>query len=831
MASSETDIRLDAIIAEVLSIPREDRADYLTKACRGNNELRRKAELLLQGIEGDIPDNFLNDPITLLPYTEIVNSLTTLKSIEPGDRIGVHRVIKMIGKGGMGEVYLARRDDGQIDRRVAIKVVRGGFGSDEALERFKYERQILANLTHPNIATVYDVGITNDGFPYLAMEYLEGLPLDTFCDNNNLSIEDRLKYFKTVCDAVQHAQNNLVIHRDLKPSNILVTGKGIVKLLDFGIAKLLEDETRQPNDSALSNGNASKEPTIPIPNAQLTHKHAPFTPAYAAPEQIDGLSVNTATDVYALGVILYKLLTGSRPYSVEERKDSVSLAEVVWGSIPQPPSDQFSTQTRLSEKNRQRFISEQRGELSSKLLRRKLRGDLDAITLKAIEKHPEDRYQSAGELGRDIQRYLDRRPIRARPDNVGIQLGKFIQRHRTTVIASFIGFLILIAGVGTTIREAQLRMIETQNRELEEHSKEATISMIESILDLVDPDMPEGYNFTVRQILDAGLEVLETWDSQPLVQAELLNEFGRVVLNAGMIDVADSLHQRALTLQTENLDANHPDLAESYLRIAEVYDHRENSDQAGFYFLKAITLDPNNAIARNNLGVFYADQGKLPEAINEFEIAIQADPSYVKAYRNLAAMYFYVEDWTKAKESLRITIENEPHYNAYSTLASILYFIDKDYQAAADLYGEALKINDHDYDTWAFLGSALHWTQQFEDSSKVTFKKAISLANEHLLTVDSTNVAAHAQLAVLYSLTDEPSKAYAHIEKALIDSLTDDYVSYNIGYTYEILGDRNKAVYYLDKALNLGYHPIYLENEPALKELLISDEYLRLNTQ
>ena len=806
-----TEKKLDAIVADALDLPTEEQSAYLTRVCAGDEELQQRALRLIEGMNASIPGHFLNDPLPLSSFEDIYQEFIP-PEIKPGDRIGAYQIIKMIGKGGMGEVYLAERADGQVDRRVAIKVVRGGIGSEEALERFKYERQILANLTHPNIATMYDVGITEQGSPYLAMEYIEGLPIDKYCDEHELSISDRLAFFKTVCDSVQYAQNNLVVHRDLKPSNILVTEEGNVKLLDFGIAKLVESDN-PPASTASDEEETTNGTPIPLPDRELTNYRAPFTPAYAAPEQIDGSQVNTATDVYALGVILYELLTGSRPYSLKDAESITKLSSVIRNTKPTTPSSQFLATDKHSQKSQQTLILGQRKAKHRRNLRNELKGDLDAITIKSLSKNQEDRYASAGELGSDIQRYLDRRPVQARKDTIGLHIGRFAQRHSRTVIASFLGFLILISGISTTIQQSN-------SRKIQEQGKEASLSMFKSILDLVDPDSPDGHIFTARQILDVGLEELKNWEEQPRIQAELLNEFGQITLNIRLNDLADSLHRRAIEIQTKSLGSSHPDLAESYMRLAEVYERSGDAAEAEIHFFKAMSLDPRNAKVHNNLGLFYLYKGDFTEAIQYLERAIDLDPNQTLASRNLGGLYFHLEQWDNAREVLTKTLKKEPHYNAYSSLATIYYYIDQDFNKSAELFREALALKKKDLWSWSYLGSALLWSDAGKDSTRAVFEEAIVLANEHLITVDSTDPNIHAELATLFALTENEEKALYHAEASHPDSTMDKTVQYKIGYMHEILGNREKAIHYIAKALESGYYSVYVENEPALKELL-----------
>lgn len=834
MSFDPTEQNVDAIVAEALSLAPEEREAYLTRACMDNDSLRYRVRVLLNGMDADVPDHFLREPLPFPSFSDMVSDFAEPPEIRPGDRIGAHRVIEQIGKGGMGDVYLAERADGQIDRRVAIKVVRGGIGSEETLERFKYERQILANLAHPNIATMYDVGITDEGAPYLAMEYIEGIPIDEYCNKHKLPIEERLKFFTTVCDAVQYAQNNLVVHRDLKPSNILVTAHGTVKLLDFGIAKFMETEstsTEAGSTPLRADNEETTESTIPSPDSQLTHVRAPFTPAYAAPEQIDGGPVNTATDVYALGILLYELLTGQKPYSLGQVGSVTRLAQAVRDAIPDPPSTRLNTRMQVAEGPRLHRISEERSEVDPGRLRHKIKGDLDAIAIKALQKDPDDRYASAGELGRDIQRYLNHLPVHARPITLRAQVTKFVQRYRTGVLASVLVSILFLLGLGITVRQIYLTDRANQQRRAEEQGKEATLSVVENILDKVDPDMPEGYTFTARQILDAGLEELEEWDAEPLMQADLLNRFGRVVLNANLIDLADSLHRQALAIQIDRLGPSDPALAESYMRIAEVYERKGMAAEAQIHFLKSINLDPDFVETHNNLGAFYINQGEYEEADAQFRAALAIEPNHTKALRNLGGVLFHLGSWSEAKQVLEEAIRQEPHFNAYSNLATIYYYLDKDYETAAHYFGEALKQQEHDFWTWSFMGSALSNVKGLRDSSQASFRKAISLATEHLEKVDHSDVYVHGELATLFALVNDEEKAYRHIEAINIDSLNEPHVFFQIGYAYELLGERDKAARFIYQAIESGGYTFYAENEPSLAELLTSPAFRRLQTQ
>ncbi len=371
----------------------------------------------------------------------------------PPERIGPYRILREIGRGGMGLVYLATRDDDRFHRRVAIKLIRKGMDTDDILRRFEHERQLLAAMNHPNIARLMDGGQTEDGRPYFVVEYVEGLPIDKHCDAHRLKISERLDLFRTVCSAVHYAHQNLVVHRDLKPSNILVTSAGEVKLLDFGIAKLL-------NPDLVAFTQAPTAPELRL-----------MTPEYASPEQVRGDPLTTSSDVYSLGVLLYELLTGHRPYriktrvlqevvrvicEVEPERPSAAVTRVEEVPDPTtPPSVGAPSQTGTRTIGPVEVSRTREGRPDR--LRRRLSGDIDNIVLKAMRKEPQRRYASALALSEDIQRHLDGMPVVARPDSVAYRARKFVGRNRTGVGAAItvvLGLAVGLAGMAWQRNEA-----------------------------------------------------------------------------------------------------------------------------------------------------------------------------------------------------------------------------------------------------------------------------------------------------------------------------------------------------------------------------------------
>jgi eukaryotic-like serine/threonine-protein kinase len=429
--------RIKALFNAAIELEPSRRAAYLDQACGGDQELRAEVESLLAHHE-----------VTRDPAHQPGSGLTDSPGSSfqhapaPADqRIGPYRVIREIGHGGMAVVYLALRDDDQYRKRVAVKLVRRGVDDDDILRRFRNERQVLAALDHPNIVKLLDGGSTQQGLPYLVMEYVEGLPIDEYCDNQRLTITERLQLFRTICGAVQYAHQNLIIHRDLKPTNILVTPDGVPKLLDFGIAKLLNPEF------------SAHTLLVTQPNLRV------MTPEYASPEQIRGLPVTTATDVYSLGVVLYELLSGHRPYRLHTHTP-LEVERAVCEEEPEKPSTAVSragdpASLDSATSGAAETVSRNR-ENSPDKLRRRLQGDLDNIVLMALRKEPQRRYASVQQLSDDVRRHLEGLPVIARKATLLYRASKFARRNRVAVTAAALIVVALVVGMAVAAWEAHV---------------------------------------------------------------------------------------------------------------------------------------------------------------------------------------------------------------------------------------------------------------------------------------------------------------------------------------------------------------------------------------
>src|SRR6266480_5389169 len=421
--TSERWKRVEAVFEQALELPQDQRPAFLQENCNSDAEVRREVESLLNSHER--AGNFIDQPSLFFADDTLRDNGSTLQAAK---LIGSYRIVRELGRGGMGAVYLAERADEQYKKQAAIKLIKRGMDTDSVLRHFRNERQILAGFDHPNIARLFDGGTTDDGLPYFVMEYVEGFPINEYCAAHKVSLVERLKLFREVCAAVSYAHRHTVIHRDIKMSNILVTSEGTPKLLDFGIAKIL-----QPG--------GGPEALMTMTGVRL------MTPEYASPEQVRGEPVTTASDVYSLGVVLYELLTGRSPYHFTSRSPSDVAREITDTEPPRPSA-------ALAGGEEAKFGPT--GIRNSKVLK----GDLDNIVLMALRKEPERRYQSVEQFSEDIRRHIEALPVRARKDTVTYRANRFIRRNKLAVAATLLVLVSLIAGLLATTWQAHRATVQ-----------------------------------------------------------------------------------------------------------------------------------------------------------------------------------------------------------------------------------------------------------------------------------------------------------------------------------------------------------------------------------
>lgn len=649
-----------------LDLPPESRAEFLDAACAGDAELRAEVDELLEAHLGD-PD-FLDTPLLELAS---LDTPTGIDAPAPS-HIGPYEVVRAIGEGGMGRVFLATQQTDAFTRPVAIKVVKRGMDTDEVLRRFELERRILAELTHPNIAQMYDAGATADGRPYFVMEFVEGKRIDRYADHLGLSIARRLALFQSVCAAIQHAHQKLIVHRDIKPGNVLVSEDGNPKLVDFGIGKILSETTLE-GDS-------------------ITRTRAlRLTPEYASPEQLRGSPVTTAADVYALGVLLFELLTGQRPWQNGEADDLAGRTE----RVPRRPSDVAATNMVLPGPERARRS-------------RRLRGDLDNIILKAMHPESDRRYASASALADDVGRYLTGRPVRARTDSFAYRSSKFLQRNRWSV-ATAMAVLLGLVGVTTTTAVQSRRVARERDKAQEVQS---------FLLETFGASTAEGSagdSVTVRQLLDGQVDVVRaTYQADPELRAEMLTVMADAYERLGLFEEAEALAREGLDERRLLFGAEHADVAFSLNLLGWIRHQRGASDEAADLIAESVEMwrglgaaeRAGLARALNDLGSVYDRLGRPMEAeplLNEAlairkETAGPLDRGVAITSSNLAVLMYQRGDYAaadslgqQALEALRASVgpDHQRTFVAQSNLATFRW-VAGELDGAADLYEDLL---------------------------------------------------------------------------------------------------------------------------------------------
>jgi len=619
-----------------------------------------------------------------------------------GDRIGPYRVLRTLGVGGMGEVYLAERADAEFDQKVAIKVVFGGSLTRGVHSRIKIERQILAQLDHPNIAHLMDGGSLPDGTAYIVMEYVDGIPIDVYCDSNRLDIEARLKLFQTVCAAVHYAHQNLIVHSDLKPSNILVTAAGVPKLLDFGIAKLLDE--RQAGQH-----------TLAVTQADLRL----MTPDHASPEQVRGQAITTSSDVYVLGVLLYKLLTGTGPFVIPSMR-LTDIERAICEKDPPLPSHAVSTDVSAEA----RGIVDARGVSANRLMRI-LRGDLDNIVIMAMRKEPERRYSSAQQLASDIQRYLDGKPIIARRDTISYRTAKFVRRHWLPVAAGMSAVVLILAFATTTflqsLRIAAERDRVAEQRGLAERERvraEEVSSFLINLFKLSDPEENRGNRVTARELLDSGAKRLRAGlEGQPETKAALLSTVGAVYDSLGQYQDALPILDESLQLQPRLNDRAR---INTLLELGQAHIGAGDLAGAEAPLQEALHLSQNSFGATSQesgralwiLGKLRHQQGQFSEAKDLYRRALgisestRAPQSDVSAeLDDLAQIYAREQQWALAKQTYeraldvdrRVLGDDHPRVAMHLHNLAVVAQNMSDLKLAEELYVDAIRRKEHVY--------------------------------------------------------------------------------------------------------------------------------------
>jgi len=743
--------KVKALLDEVLELAPSERQSFLDKF-ELNTEIRAEVESLLA---------FENESEDLMRLSAVEFSKDFFDGGETrnplnGQQIGNYRIVRELGQGGMGAVYLAQRADGKFEQKVALKLLKREMNTAALRRRFQQEREILASLEHPNIARLLDAGTTDDKIPFLAMEYVEGLPIDEYCNKHNLNLNERLDLFRKICSTVNFAHRNLIVHRDLKPSNILVNEEGIPKLLDFGISKILSAEFEQLNSATVT-------------------KLGVMTPGYASPEQLQSRSVTTATDIYSLGVILYELLSGHRPFETKEG-DLKEIYKAVLENDPPPPSSviwdrgfglaDLESETKFKS-NRTKNQHKETNPQSAIPNPKSLAGDLDNIVLKALRKEPERRYSSAENFADDIHRHQRGLPVTARPNTFSYRAEKFFKRNKAGVIGGLLLILAIIGGIIATLWQTSIARAERDRARVEAEKAEKINVFLQNVLNLSNPfwisaNPDSKVDATVVQALDEAAQKVETdLDGQTEIQAEIYYTLGKTYMGQGKFEKAQAQLEKSLEkfsrLSPENSQKkmqvrlilgeliayqgiesdNEPAAAElvEYFR-ANLDKNVENkkwlamalSDlgiavaRKGKFaesenFLRqsidhSLTLNGQDrwiyVQATGDLGDLLVEQGKTDEAIGLYKSAIQEGsklsdkprPEIDNGYYDLGRVYKRLENYPEAQENIQKAYEifkktlGEETVQTSMTRKQIaeLYYLQGDYENARAEIGEVLKV-------------------------------------------------------------------------------------------------------------------------------------------
>ncbi len=676
----------------------EPQLALLAACCAGDPDLRKQVEGLLDA--SGKTNGFIEHRVV-----EAADEMLAGAEQPAGERVGPYQLIRALASGGMGTVYLATRADDQYRQQVAIKLIRSGLPQRELLLRFRAERQILANLQHDHIARLLDGGVTAAGLPYLVMEYVDGLPIDQYCLDRAVPLEKRLALFRAVCSAVQYAHQNLIVHRDIKPANILVTEAGVPKLLDFGIAKILSPSVG--GDTVALTGVAQRL----------------MTPDYASPEQIRGEPITTATDVYSLGVLLYELLTGRRPFQLGSAS-VIELERVICNQEPAAPSTAVA------------FA---------------LPRDLDNIVMMAMRKEPIRRYASAADLSEDVRLYLAGFPVRARKDTLRYRAGKFIGRNRIGVAAGAILVLVVLGfgiGMGLLARRVAL---ERDSARRERNTAEQVSQFLVSIFQVSDPEKARGDTITAREILDrAATKITKDLRDQPDVEARLLETVGKVYENLGQYETSRSLLEQALNIRRQFGGLQNLDVARSLKDLAELARRKRDFAAAEAMIRESLAIrirllgakDADVGETLNTLALVLHERGDLAAAEPVFRQALRMreqlrtrEHAETSVLSNLAGLLKDRGDYAAAEPYMKECVDirrktlppNHPRLAlAVSKLGSIL-FLEEKYAEAEPLLREAMAMKEKVYgpnhssvaDSLDLLGALMRERGDLEEAERM----------------------------------------------------------------------------------------------------------------
>jgi len=711
-------IKAKELLDEALKIDPAHREKFLDEKCGSDVELKKEILSLISSLK--IKKDFLEEPLTIDE-----NSKDSLIDPYIGKQIGNYLIDGEAGVGGMGVVYSGTRNDKEFEHKVAIKILKYGISSEYLSSRFQIERQTLANLQHEYIANLLDGGRTDEGLPYLVMEFIDGIPVTEYCNQNNLNIDQRLELFQKVCSAVQYAHQNLVIHRDIKPGNILVNKSGTPKLLDFGIAKLIDEDLSENAEGLTKTG--------------IWH----LTPEYSSPEQIRGEKITTVSDIYSLGVLLYEILTGEQPYRITS-SSPVAISKIIAEENVLKPSEKVkqTTELKTSEKNRINLIQ------NPEKISRQLQGDLDNIVLKVMHKDQGQRYSSVQEFKDDIDRYLKGLPVTARRDTITYRASKFVRRHKAGFAIFVIVNLIIIVSVAAIIYQGNIAATERDNAKTELKKFEEVNNFLLDMLSSPDPSV-DGKDVKVYDLLEKATKDADIkLKNYPKIKAAIKQTLGSTFIGLGEYKKAEALLLESLESDKKLFGINSEETAKCFHQLGLCYDwignyqladsfykagintYEKISDEplkgladnlndfgsfltnAGYYDSTIVMLKraldiyaiydeekgQKEAVTINNLAVVMHNQNKVDEAEKYYLEARDIltnlygvkRPEIATIYNNLAFIYLDNKKYEQSEEAFQKAYEikvallgkNHPNVGLAFTNLGMLYCIEEKYNEA-----------------------------------------------------------------------------------------------------------------------------------------------------
>lgn len=722
--------RVEELFNQVIEMPSAEREEFLATLDGGDEILVGKVKDLVcaeASHNGSFLEAVQNAAEEFLDAPELTE--------DPPQNIGVYKITRLLGKGGMGAVYLAVRND-EIKRRVAVKIIKRGMDTDDILRRFRNERQILAALEHANITKLIDGGTTDNGLPYLVMEYVDGLPLLEYCESQQLDAKQRLKLFQQICSAVSYAHRNLIVHRDLKPSNIIVTADGVPKLLDFGIAKILNREL----------SGHTLDPTLTAMRM--------MTPDYASPEQVRGEQITTASDIYSLGVLLYELLTGQRPYQTKNITQA-EMFHAICDTEPPLPSSMITgalgiSTNRNTSENRHAAIRNPQS----------LRGDIDNIVLMSLRKEASRRYASVDQFSEDIQRHLDGLPVLARPNTFSYRVGKFIKRQKVA-LGSVVFLVTLLAGFGIT-ESIQTRKLakERDQVQIEKIRAEKIAAFMTELFKSSNPNETNGADLTARQLLDKGYNRLKNeLNDQPEVKAKLLLTMAQSYQALSVFDKAEELAEESVRLNRQLYGNENLETLAALEFLGNVTFWAKKSDEAAQIMQEAVNI-------RRKIG---GETIELADSLDQLAV-LQKDSLKVpkdEIERN------YLEAVSIAR---RVLPPDDSRLEEYLTdTAAFLLEIRGKFKESENLCREALLIaernaSDNPQDlasAHSCLGRSLVMQARFDEAAQ-SLETALTIRKDFYKAVENQSLSnAYHNLGYCYLVANQLDKAEPLLQKAL----------------------------------------------------------------